>query len=275
MPDANQGQVQKTEGETEEAMPTSQTQEVEVEAQASETEQTLPDGVSERTAKEFDKLKEHNKKLAEENKRLKQTEAPQEQQRQNFLNVNYPAPQQFGALSQSQVDNIASSFVDENGYVDIESLNKALQHANAQAMTAVEEARKAREEIERYNHTNEVKATYREFPELDPDNENFDETFYDMVENEIFGQLKKGKKENFLDAASKVSKLYNPRAKKEAQTQAATQEKQKSQTQRTQASTAIGQSSSKTTAQDQQDLIERTRKGDTDALYKRLQASGY
>ena len=271
MPDVDQGQLEQTE-ETVEAMPTSDKPDTEVEAQPAETEPTLPDGVSERTAKEFEKLKEHNKILAE---KLKEHEVKLEQPKKSGLDdIKYNAPQ-FAALSQGQIDNVAQNFVDENGYVDIESLTKALNQANANALAAAAEAKRSREEIERYNHTSEVKATYKEYPELDPDNENYDETFYEMTENEIYGQLKKGKKVNFLDAANRVAKLYNPRAKKQAASEAKEQEKANANTKRVQATTTVGQNKATAQSVEHDELVERSRKGDRDAIFKRLQASGY
>lgn len=272
MSDANQGQEHKVEGETTAADAQLETKPEEVvEPQTQEAEPTLPDGVKERTAEEFEKLKAKNKELAE---KLASLEQPQVQERPSFFNM--PTPSQFGGLSQEQINTTAQSLVDKDGFLDVESLNAVLKQANERALRAEEESRRTRQEVEQINHKREVAETYKEYPELDPDNENFDSRFYDIVSNHIYGQIMKGKKQDFLSAAKEVSSnLYNPREKK-AQAQAEKQQvKEEAATKRVQATTQVGQGKGQPLPADHEELVEQSRKGSMDAIHKRLQASGF
>lgn len=270
MSDANQGQDPVTEGQTEKPMPSSNKPEEIVEPQAEPEELTLPDGVKERATEQFEKLKAKNKELSE---KLALHEASQ-QERPSFFNEPLPTPVQYQGLTQEQIDSQTHSLVDKEGYLDVESLNATLRTQNERVLRAEGEAKRARQEVERYNHKQEVTSTYKEFPELDPDNEGFDVRFYDMVTNEIYGQTMQGKRQDFLTAAKKVSDLYNPKDKKTQEASSKEAEREISKTKRVQASTPVGGGKGTAEPIDQEQLVTESRKGSMEAIYKRLQASG-
>lgn len=236
--------------------------------QTQESDPILPDGVSERTSQEFDKLKAHNKELKD---KLAQYEQPK--QRGSVLDELRPQ-QQFSDLSQTQVDDIAQNFVDENGYVDVAALTKTLKEANDEAKRARVEAQQARELVMRYEETDQMKRAHQMFPELDPGSQSFDERFYELVKNELIGQMMRGEKD-VVKAAQKTKDLYTskPTDDTKAKEEAVNEYKRKV-TQREQATDQAG-GRGQSDLVDHDELVRRTRKGDRDALNQRLKASGY
>lgn len=276
MSDANQEQDTKVEGET--TVPDAQVEqkpEEVVEPQTQSEELELPDGVTDRAKEQFEKLKAKNKEMAE---KLSAFEAPKQVERPSFYE-QVPSQAQFPGLSQEQIANQTQSLVDENGYMDVERLNTVLKELNDRAVRAERDAIEAKRGVERYGHTQEVTKAHSEFPELDPDNKSFDPKFYDLVSNHIYGKMMKREKEDLLSAAKYVaSSLYDPQAKKAQEAESVSnkqQEAQESKTKRVQASTQVGQGKGQPLPQDHEELVERSRKGDMDAIAKRLQASGY
>lgn len=272
MSDANQEQELKVEGET--TVPDAQVEqkpEEVVEPQTQSEEPTLPDGAKERTKEEFEKLKAKNKELAEKLQALEPRPAAQVE-RPSFFNTPLPSQAQYPGLSQEQIATQTQSLVDENGYMDVERLNTVLKELNDRAVRAEREAIEAKQGVERYGHTQEVMKAHSEFPELDPDNKSFDPKFYDLVSNHIYGKMMKREKEDLLSAAKYVaSNLYDPKPKVEAPEK----QSEETKTKRVQASTQVGQGKGQPLPADHQELVERSRKGDMDAIAKRLQASGY
>lgn len=252
------------EGQQTEVMPTS-----EQPTEARPDEPTLPDEVKERTAQEFEKLKAANKALAEklamyEGNKPSPTSVLDEL-RPNLETVSAVTVPQQGTDQNAQL-------FDDSGYVDPDLLNKTIAKANEEARRAQEEARKAREEIQRFQESQIVREVHKDFPMLDPNNvDSFDPTFYDFVKNELVGQMMKNGKEDLRAAAAKaasvlgVKQVLKPSEEKAKETVA----------QRDQVSAPT--SAQRGTAQpiNQDALVAGTQKGDPDAIFKRLQASGY
>lgn len=275
MPNDTEQAQEQTEETTVEAMPTSNqpAEQEAAESQPLQVEDGLPDGVSERTKAEFEKLKEHNKKLAEENALLKGPQRPKET---SVLDGILPIPQTQNYLQPGQAEQIAQSYVDSDGYVDVDAVQKAIATANKAAKDANDRAQRVEERVARYEQNDEVKKAHSMFPALDPYNENFDQKFYDLVRNELLGQMVKGE-QDLVKAAKKVkTDLYDPDSIK-AQIKATEEAQQKQKvTQKVQATANPGQTKSNLSSSGEQaELVSGTIKGDRDALYKRLQASGY
>lgn len=230
-------------------------------------EPTLPDGASERTKAEFDKLKEHNAQLKAELDSYKGKTSVLD-------DLKPPAPVvETPNLSTTQVAEIKSRFVDDNGYVDVGAFEKALTQAEERAKRAEEKAERVEQRIRDSEESKDVKAAHAEFPQLDPHNEKFDPRFYELVKLDLVGQMMNGK-QSVYDAAQKVSKLYTPQVDvSKAKDEAVTEYKQKvtKREQATEQVTARGPSE----PTDQDELVRRTQAGDDNALFKRLQASGY
>lgn len=225
----------------------------------------LPQDASERTRQEFEKLKARNKELAEKL-------AQREREEANSLLDSLTKPTQQivenSNLPQSQVENIVQNLTDENGYIDEVLLKKTLQESSQTANQAVqaarlaqESARKAEERINKYEQDENTKKAYTEFPQADPDNENFDPKFIELVKNEMIGQAMNRIKPNFYEACRKWSAFTQPAPKNVEQVAVKEQ-------------INAGGSNTKQ-SQSRDSMVEGTLKGDYKSIAARLAASGF
>jgi hypothetical protein len=205
---------------TPEAMPTSNEEATE-EKQGSEPKQEdgleLPEGASERTREQFNKLKSQ---LAEE--RSKNQPKPETSRKPKGASVfdeirpryqgqdlnQVASAQNYQNLNQQQVNSVVQQYIDEEGNVDVNGLNQALVDANRQASMAAHEARMAREQISRYEETQQVKEAHTAYPQLDPNNEQFDPHFYKLVRNEMMANFVNGQDKPFVEVAQEISNYY-------------------------------------------------------------------
>lgn len=225
----------------------------------------LPSEVSERTKQEFEKLKQRNKELAEKL-------AKHEMDNANSVLDSLTKPIQNivenSNLPQGKVEQIVQNLTDENGYIDEALLKKTLQESSQTANQAVEaarlaqeSARKAEERINKYEQDENTKKAYGDFPQADPDNENFDPKFIELVKNEMIGQAMNRIKPNFYEACKKWSSYINPVQAKPEQVVAKEQVN------------AGGTNTKPIVTHD--NLVEGTRKGDHNSIAARLAASGF
>ena len=217
----------------------------------------LPDEASERTRVEFEKLTKHNAELKEQLDAYKGKTSVLD-------DLKPPAP-----VIETKVEP-KSRFVDENGYVDVAKVEESLSKADERAAKAEAKAEEVARKIQDSEEKAMVKAAHAEFPQLDPHNENFDPKFYELVRNDLIGQMMQGT-QDIVQAAQRVSKLYTPVDVEAAKTEAVTEYKGKvKRSQATESVTGRG----KGEPSDQEELARKTREGDPNALFKRLQASG-
>lgn len=216
----------------------------------------LPAEVSERTKAEFEKLKTHNKELADKVAQYEGKGNSKGSVLDEFRIQSQVAPAQAEP----------SKLIDDAGYVDPDVLNRAISSAEERARRAEELASRATNEVQRFQETQVVREVHSEFPQLDPNNTTkFDPQFYDLVRNELIGQMVKGETQDLRKAAQKITSLLTPTARPE-----------KNKTAQVQKEVASESISSNTGASyDPGDLAERTRQGDPDALAERLAKSGY
>jgi len=259
MSDTNNGQDM-PEGQTGAPMPSAE------QPTEGAQEPSLPDGVKERTAEEFEKLKTRNKAMAEEIAALKGSNPSRtsvlDELRPNTETAGQPAVPVAGP----------QPFVDDGGYVDTALLNSQLSGAHQAAEEAKRISLQTQQEIQRFQESQVIQVVHKDFPELDPNNsDQFDPAFYDFVKNDLVGQMMKGKREDLRAAALKARQVLG-------QKQVAPTEHPRKETisARGQASAPTGTGNrTQPTIQDRQALIAGTYKGDKDAIFKRLQASGY
>lgn len=239
------------------------------ETPAEELEEQLPEDVKERTKREFEKLKAHNKELADEVERLKKPN-------QSVLEGLHPQTVQaeYPNLTQQQVDDTIKNLVDENGYLDEallkNTLNRASQsvaQAQAQAQRARQEARQALSQVNKFGQDQEIRIAHKRFPQVDPENAKYDPEFFRLVRNELLASMYEGKKMEFVDACRSVKKTYSPK-KDETETKAKAVEEYKTSVASKSALNPTG--SSRPESRHQDDLIEGTRRGDADAIAARL-----
>lgn len=231
---------------------------------AEATEPKLPDGVAERTAAEFEKLKEHNAQLKTQLDAYKsKTSVLDDLRPPTDVQVDTPN------LTPEKVEEIKSKFIDENGYVDVVKVEEALNKAEERAKRAEDKANSIEKRIRDSEETVAIKAFHAEYPQADPHNERFDPKFYELVKNDLIGQMMQGKQDP-IEAGKRVSGFYTPSASSDSK---AEEEHKAKVTKRDQASEPVA-SRGKGEPSDLDELKRKTQEGDQDALFKRLQASG-
>lgn len=173
-------------------LPTGEQQTAEVEPER-ETSEGLPEEASERTKREFDKLTGSNKELADQ---LKEERVRREYYESLFNSMKQDVP------AEQPIVDPETGLLSEQVLTDIQ---KKAQEASQRA----ERAEKAIQEIER---TQENRAVYGAFPELDPDGKSFNKDLHvltsslalrSMVSPEDFG----GKQLSFMEAAQKAKEM--------------------------------------------------------------------
>ena len=246
---------------------------VQEEVTTSKTPAELPEDAKERTKVEFEKLKQHNKVLAEENEQLKAVNPPKQSVLESFdpqVNVANTSN-----LSQQQVDDVVKGLIDENGYLDQALLESTLRNYNqqvAEAKTIAEQARleafKARSEVSNFEIKRETRVAHKKFPSVDPNSNSFDPIFYKNVKNALLGAMYEGKKMSFIDACREVKKVYKPN--KDVQlTKAQAVEEYKTSVAQKSALNETGSSKFSSKAS-KEALIEGTRRGDATSIFARL-----
>lgn len=185
------------------------------------------------------------------------------------------APQGYGVLNPNQVENIAQNYIDEAGNVDVNGLNQALARSNYQAQQALAEARANREQIIRFEETQQTREAHKDFPQLDPLNKQaFDPVFFKLVKGMITEDLVSNngqQKTSLAQAAKEVSRYYTPHTSKVQETPEQVQAREKS---RVQGPIETGKGATRQDAQSYDDLRTRTRASDPRALDQRLKNLG-
>lgn len=116
-------------------------------------------------------------------------------------------PQNYEYLNQNQIDSITQQFIDQDGTVDVNGLNKALADSNNRAQQADMRAQRAEERIARFEETQQVREAHAVHPWLDPKNPEFDANKFNLVRDRILRvQYLEGKPITLLDAANDVLK---------------------------------------------------------------------
>lgn len=205
MPSSNQTQ-------TEETKPTP-----EIARQSQESEQLMqPDSLSENealaNAKNPDRTREYIEKQKAEIQQLKE-ELRKAAGNSVFDSLRQPevAPDplpefNFQNLNQAQ-QQMANNFIQEDGTVDIDGLNRALHDAQSKAQLAEIEAQRVRQRVQQLDERSQVNEAHSLYPELDPKSEKFDQNFYDLTALRL---AKSGMKLTLAQAAGEVRKTYTP-----------------------------------------------------------------
>lgn len=249
-------------------------QDVLEEVTTSETPTELPEDAKERTKLEFEKLKEHNRQLAQEVENLK-AQTPKQPSALESL-VSPDAAQAIAPnLNQQQVDDIVKGLVDDNGYLDQALLENTLRKANQQVAEAKAEAQQARLEakqalsaVNKFGQDQEVGIAHKAFPNVDPESPTYDPVFFKQVKNELLGAMYEGRKVSFVDACRSVASVYSAKNDSQEVKAKAVEEYKKDVAQKS-ALNPTGTSRPET-GSTKEDLVEGTRKGDAASIAARL-----
>ena len=150
----------------------------------------LPDNAAERTRKEFEKLLASNKELKA---RLKELETKKQAEVKPQEVVDYSS-----TLSEDMGD-----YVDEEGNVLIDKLNKDLKSLKLSALEAKALAEDAKNTIE-------VEKAVTKHPYLDPANVDYDPQFVELVKDRLARLQLEGRNASLSTAADEVLRVYKP-----------------------------------------------------------------
>lgn len=257
------GQKTQAEGQQQEPVPSSE--------QPAEETPGLPEDASERTREQFEKLTKKNQELAQKLEEFEKSK-PQEKPKSVFDELR-PSEQDYSHLDQHQVDQISSDFVDENGYVDVQRLNKALSEANRRAQEAIQMAQQAQQRAQKFEETEQQRRAFSKHPRLDPSNEQFDRRFHEAVRNEVIGQMMSGSGNvDLIGAADKVATFMGSSEKVSKAKEEAVQQYKETAAQKKQAQV---QTSSGANSANPQEVTQKMQRGDRNAFAERLKASGF
>lgn len=211
-------------------------------AQEAKPAEALPESVSDRTKREFDKLTERNRTLSEELRKLR-TSIPE--------------------TSQPQVS--PKNYLDEDGNVDIDRLNKDLNTAVVHSQRALEIAEKQREQAEE-------KEAYKFHPWLNPNDPSFNKDAYEAVVDRLVRRKFVDKEDvSLTQIAQDVERFYKPN---QSTPQQAVEEYKQSEQQKNLTSpnsAGVGQPRDSFTTDE---LRRRTQEGDSEAIRERLKRAG-
>lgn len=246
-------------------------------AEEPEEDFQLPEDAKERTKREFAKLKEQ---LREERARNRSARPRQPQsvfdEFRPPVQEYTPDASQFGGLNQQQVNEIASGFVDPDGNVDVEGLNRTLQSANQRALQAEQRAQQAVDQVTRYEESRQLQEAYTTYPQLDPEHPQYDTEFYDLVSQKLMVEnFARGGALTVKQAADHIARLYKgPEVNVEKAKEQAVEEYKAAQAKRQQGPVERGRGQERGAIEDHENLRQRSRQGDDHAISRRLEQLG-
>jgi len=257
--------------------------------QTTQDDLTLPPGVSERTAHQWDKmhgkLSEKDQLLAEKERRIQELEA--QAQRPQDPNAVFDIPsasqqaeqrfyQQFPSLSQNQVDAVSQQYVDQEGNVDVYALNRALSEANDRARIASEQVNQMGARLQHFEESFQAREAHAVYPQIDPQSPQFNQAVYEMVRDRIIRNRYQGVNQTLVQVTGSVmGEIQRATQPTGAQMNQAVEQYKQSQQNRNQGPFESGSGGPRQPMTNMQDLKERTRKGDTNAISARLEAIGF
>lgn len=239
----------------------SNTQEGEITPEAASTEDNslvssqepmLPEGVSERTRKEFEKLKAQN---LEYQRRL------------------YSQPPTRPVMSRQEVDNSEGSddllYDPQTGLVDVQKLNEMQKRLTQ----AEQRAQAAQETVYQQSEQAQTKEAYTSYPELDPNREGFDEKLHNLTrsilqDSLVYPESYGDKQLSFKEAADQARNILGSNDKQNRMSEDQIIKNEQA------VSGVEGRSSQgvqrQLSQQNQEELSYRTRRGDKEAMTLRM-----
>ena len=273
---------------------TSDTREEEPKEDKQEEVSEKEDKGKDRTKKEFEKLTKSNKELKKKTTEyesvldsLRPQQQPQQQPQQPPARGTSQVPDasRFQNLQQEQIDDVFAGMMDKEGYLDGNKLMSKLRDMDRRASEAEVRAQRAEMAAQQmvksqrdFEETQAVKKVHNKYPQLDPQNEEFNGDFFDDVRNETISQMINGKLD-FEAAADKVfEKHYKPREEEEMATKKQKEEAESKEDAKKQINATNVRSSAMKgyyESTELKSLKEDVMKGKKGALAERLRRSGY
>jgi hypothetical protein len=260
-------------------------------------ELTLPDNASERTKEQFEKLKA---RLKEKDEALRQAKALKEQVSEEEpvpgssvfdsfrpqvpmgQPANIPLPPS-PYLNPLQVQNLKTQFIDGDGNVDVEGLNRAITESNQRAFEASQRAQALEIKLAQIEENEQVREAHAAFPEIDPVEGKkrgvFDKALFKAIRDRVYTENFVGNQNRrFIDIVKEVKAELRPETKVDTSKieQEAVEKYKQTQQARNQGPFESGRGEPDRQS-DLTDLRARTRKGGQvgdQALAERLKALG-
>lgn len=208
--------------------------------------------LSDRTKKEFEKLKDSNRRLKEQLDVLSKSSVGNSV----YDSIGYG---QAASATGRPVD--ATQFVDQTGNVDIIGLNHALLEAGKSA----HEAKAIAEDLRKREDARMVSDAHSKHPWLDPRSDEFDSTGYELVRDRLVSGFARGQNLPLTSVADAVLGFYTPESLKRAEAQQGTRAR------KAQASSTGATSQNRAAdASKLQKLKEESKKGNLAALDERI-----
>ena len=253
-------------------------EEAPVEEQEQEEEVTDEEALAnsknpERTAKRMEELREQAKRNDVMTESTPQA-APQIDfdPNQYFQGLTQQQQQQVANVPQDQAQDIYSEMVGKDGYLDQNKFFEALKQSDLRVQQAQQEAKRANENAQRtsqqfqnFYKQSTMRDVHNQYPSLDPQNDDFDEKFFEQVRNELIFQQTQGQMPDPMSAASKW--YTEPVNKKEKE------QKKEAVNTRANINATRGTSPQRQSTAEREQLIDQTRQGGkrgTEALAQRL-----
>lgn len=227
----------------------------------------LPEGVSERTQREFEKLKKANVELAK-----KLAEREREQTIGNSVYDKLLPNVDTKHLTTNQVQNIKQNFVDEEGNVDVYGLQDALREANQRALKAEQVVNSFIETQRKSEEQKQLKEAYKVSPWLDPNARDFDQKKFNLTQDRLIRYWTQGKNPDLVSVAKEIEEELGSFSTPERveQEKAKAVEQVRDDISRRNAVSNVATNRPKQTETSLEELKTRTRNGDNQALMERL-----
>jgi hypothetical protein len=257
-PSTNGTQELEAQGLGEQALSELPTGEV-VNQQVQEEDFSLPESSNDRTKEQFNKLLQRNKELNEKLKNL-ETGKKLEPEVPAYTSVYETIKSDpYGNVTQQESD-----YIDEDGTVDIEKLNRDLKALKVSALEARRLAEQAREDVE-------VREAHMKHPYLDPQNPEFDSQFFELVRDRVVRQkFYEGKNSSLKSVADQVISFYKPKNLVQQEKEQVAAEFKKSQQNIVNNAPISSSTGRRQEVSNNNELREKTRLGDKEALLERL-----
>lgn len=229
-------------------------------------------GIKERTVKRLEEVLEENKKLKA------QLQTPQTSVYESLLGDSTPqAPVPTYTNSAGQQQAVPSSFIDEEGNVDIAGLNKYLQAQEERSKRAEAEALETKRKLERFEQTQEEREAYQVHPELDPQSSSFSRELFELVRDRLVRNMVTGQRQTLKVVAEEIKKSLGAKAvpqQEQKLKEETIKQYEEAQKNRNQGPLESGKGQDRQADADIDELRARTRKGDSSALIERLKRLG-
>lgn len=213
----------------------------------------LPEEANERTRKQFEKLKS---RLKEKDQQLAEVQKAKLPPKDSSIFDFRKQPEQEQApvegqpstenLSQAQVEAVQQQFINEDGTVDVDGYNRALQDANARAEQASQTALQAEGNVRRWEEQRQENETHAVYPQLAPykpdgsPNPEYDPEFRALVRDRLVSHYVNSENVTYLQAAQSIADVYQPQVSKEEVAEEAVADYKQSQENRQQGPVATG-----------------------------------